>query len=258
MEDVLKILNDEIIKIGQDEYDFVQNSDNKWTVSKGDKVYYVTQQGEGSFSCSCPSFTYRKTCKHVDALKKHLVETGQLRIKRRFARSEIEELVQFLDKNVIQGITYEVAGSYRRGRKDSKDLDIVVLGFYKDLIQSRLAEFFPGGDQPRLGDRVAPAGGKSGQYILRWYVPLGDSEILIDFQFCAPEHYEATLLFYTGSGQFNMGMRARAKAMGYALNQYGLWDREDRTKLIASTERGIFKALGLPYIDPKDREYFNY
>lgn len=253
---VIYNLDDSLGKDISDEYEIHKDPDdsNRWHISRGpDKNYTLEKSGDSVFSCSCPSFKFRKTCKHVDLLKKELVASGELRIKRRFTRSEIDELVAQLDEKVLQGIIYEVAGSYRRGRKDSKDLDIVVLGFDKDLIQARLAEHFPGGDKPRPGDRVAPAGGQSGQYILRWYVPLGESEILMDFQFCAPEHYEATLLFYTGSGQFNMEMRARAKAMGYALNQYGLWDREDRTKLVASSERDIFKALNMPYQKPTQR-----
>jgi DNA polymerase/3'-5' exonuclease PolX len=62
----------------------------------------------------------------------------------------------------------------------------------------------------------------------------------------------AMVLFLTGSKEFNIMMRGKAKEMGLKLNQYGLWQGE---RLIAArTERQIFAELGINYVSPRDRE----
>lgn len=40
--------------------------------SKGTKTYTVKVRTDGMKSCTCPGFTYRRFCKHVEALKKEV------------------------------------------------------------------------------------------------------------------------------------------------------------------------------------------
>ena len=87
---------------------------------------------------------------------------------------------------------------------------------------------------------------------MRWYLPIGGSEILIDFQFCDAVEYEPMLLFFTGSKEFNMKMR-EPNLWAMPLNQYGLWERDNRDMLVARTEQDIFKALNMPYQKPTQR-----
>lgn len=61
----------------------------------------------------------------------------------------------------------------------------------------------------------------------------------------------APLLFATGPGSSNIGMRAKAKKLGFTLNQYGLWKDGER---VASTERDIRTKLDLAYKKPTMRE----
>lgn len=67
-----------------------------------------------------------------------------------------------------------------------------------------------------------------------------------------PEEYGAAVLMATGSGEFNVMMRGKAKKLGLRLNQYGLW-LGDRRVCDCSTEDMIFAALGMTYVRPEDR-----
>ena len=62
----------------------------------------------------------------------------------------------------------------------------------------------------------------------------------------------AALLHSTGSAMFNAELRMFAKQRGFILNQYGLTNKLSN-KVVSRTEEAIFKALGLDFIPPEDR-----
>ena len=41
--------------------------------SRGDKVYEVTIDSSGEFSCTCPGYGFRRRCRHIDEVKKSLI-----------------------------------------------------------------------------------------------------------------------------------------------------------------------------------------
>jgi DNA polymerase/3'-5' exonuclease PolX len=57
-------------------------------------------------------------------------------------------------------------------------------------------------------------------------------------------------LYFTGSYEFNIAMRAHAQKLGWSLNQKELigWDHA------ATCEKDIFDALSLQYVEPHDRK----
>lgn len=87
----------------------------------------------------------------------------------------------------------------------------------------------------------------------------------IDFLTVPWQSRGAALLYYTGDDIFNRAMRLKANALGYSLNQRGLFgnvirDPHDRRikmnagKLVASeTEEEIFDILGVPWQEPLER-----
>lgn len=75
--------------------------------------------------------------------------------------------------------------------------------------------------------------------------------IKVDVFLAASDHFGAMMLFATGSGGHNIGLRRIAMKKGLKLNQYGLWKGSRR---IANTETGIYKSLGRPrYKPPEER-----
>ena len=79
----------------------------------------------------------------------------------------------------------------------------------------------------------------------------------IDIRFVPLISYPSSLLYFTGSGEFNKSMRTYAIKNGYTLNEYGLYklkpDKTKGLKLKADTEKDIFKLLKLDYVEPKNR-----
>ena len=59
------------------------------------------------------------------------------------------------------------------------------------------------------------------------------------------------LLYSTGSKQFNINLRTKAKKLGYKLNQEGLF--KNNKKINVRGEKGIFKKLKVPYLPPEKR-----
>ena len=61
----------------------------------------------------------------------------------------------------------------------------------------------------------------------------------------------ALQIHITGSLLLLRLLRARAKKLGHKLNQYGLWEYQN--KIAGSNEEYIFKMLGVEYIPPEHR-----
>lgn len=133
-------------------------------------------------------------------------------------------------------------GSYRRKADTSNDLDIAVLledgdGFHELALQIAA----------NLGATIQ----RGGNSLVVMHTPAGHQ---IDLYRTEPWHEGAMVLFLTGSAQFNIKMRAKAKRMGYRLNQYGLWSADDsRAVCSAVTEDSIFAALNLTFVQPENR-----
>lgn len=132
-----------------------------------------------------------------------------------------------------------LTGSYRRGKPFIRDIDLMVaepLSKYKKYIAFLLKKFkaqiYSNGD-----DRTS-------------CVILFENFVLKVDVFRA-QHKYAMLLYSTGSKEFNIRMRRRAKKMGMLLNQDGLWYRGKRIPI--KSEKEFFSKLGWDYIEPKHR-----
>jgi DNA polymerase (family 10) len=78
-------------------------------------------------------------------------------------------------------------------------------------------------------------------------------DLQVDLRVIEPKSWGAALHYFTGSKAHNIRMRERAIKMGLKLNEYGLFDSND--KWVAGTEEAdVFETLGLPYIPPVLRE----
>lgn len=168
-------------------------------------------------------------------------------------KSRVDGLA-FVDKMIVTlgklGIAKQdiyPGGSIRREKPTVGDIDLVVndprvgKSFYQKFIDELKA----------AGHLVEPrAVGESHCSVLV-------DGFLVELKKTTPENLGAALLFVTGSGDFNMGMRAYAKAKGFALSQYGLKNRDSGELVAGKTEEDIFKALGVPYVAPKDRVEFS-
>jgi DNA polymerase (family X) len=131
----------------------------------------------------------------------------------------------------------EVVGSIRRGVEYPNDIDIVLIPNFKETIRINMDTL---GVKQNSGDKKEA-----------WLV----GGVKVELYYATEDTWGAFVLMYTGSKMFNISMRAKAKKIGYTLNQYGLFEPTDSgTTIIAQrTEEDIFKALNMEYTKPENR-----
>ena len=76
-------------------------------------------------------------------------------------------------------------------------------------------------------------------------------DVNVDLYSATEQTWGALLLIRTGSAEHNIELSKRALSMGMKLTHNGL---TKDGKVIASSEKEIFEALGLSYIGPEERE----
>ncbi|MSR17882.1 MAG: DNA polymerase/3'-5' exonuclease PolX [Phycisphaerales bacterium] len=142
----------------------------------------------------------------------------------------------------------EYAGSLRRGRETIGDVDLLACTNSPTAIADSFCTM-PG------VERVLARGDN------RCSVRLNNG-LQIDLRTLPDSCFGAALLYFTGSKEHNIKLRERALAMGMRLNEYGLFKDDgerapqDRGEIpvAALTEVDIYRALGLPFIQPELRE----
>jgi len=132
----------------------------------------------------------------------------------------------------------EIAGSLRRKRETVKDIDIVA----STDDPSHVMDLFI--SLPIVEEVVARGDTKSSI--------LTRSGINADLRCVKDEEFAHALLHFTGSKEHNVAMRARAKKMGFKINEYALIRGEK--SIHCKNEEEIFEKLLLPFIPPELRE----
>lgn len=161
-------------------------------------------------------------------------------------RSKAESIAAFLSGPLANVKAREWCGSFRRGRAELGDLDLVCVDGSGFAEFTRKMEAFEADGILKFWRR-GPAvfsfnfsgGAFAGEQVDVWRTD--------------PVDFEACVLYATGSKAFNIRQRKLAAAKGYILNERGLWTRADR-RLVASAERAIFEAIGMAYVEPEARE----
>ena len=129
-------------------------------------------------------------------------------------------------------------GSVRRGQETSGDLDILASGADTSLTTAFVQ--YPG------VERVLGHGGGKASVLMR-------GGFQADLRIVTTEQRGAAMQYFTGSKAHNIVLRDRALARGWKLNEYGLFDTDDRP-IAGATEEDIYTALGMAYIAPELRE----
>ncbi len=155
--------------------------------------------------------------------------------------STAEEIAEPLIAYVrnIEGVKKaEVAGSYRRRKETVGDLDMVATGDDG----SKIIDAFVGYEEV---EEIVSQGETRSTVMLR-------RGMQVDLRVVKPESYGAAMIYFTGSKPHNLALRRMAIDRGWKNNEYGLYD--DGKLIASSTEKDMYRALGLPYIEPELRE----
>jgi DNA polymerase/3'-5' exonuclease PolX len=146
-----------------------------------------------------------------------------------------------------------VCGSYRREKKTCGDVDFIVthpkfktkkeLDKYLEYFQAFLLRLKHEGFLIEFltGAKVHT----KFMGIFKWNKFIGR----IDIRFIPYESYYYALLYFTGSKDFNTNMRLIAISRELKLNEYGLYDKHNKSYKVES-EKEIFDILDMEYIQP--------
>lgn len=172
----------------------------------------------------------------------------------RIPRSELKEHEKLLLGNLDNDMKGIVVGSYRRGAETSGDIDVLITmnegidqkaafaSYIKRIVDTGyMVEILSQGDQKCLSVVKLP----------------GLRARRLDLLVVPNEQFPYALLYFTGSGDFNIAFRKHALSLGYTLNEH---EMKPTGKVLAAGhvpqfrfEAEIFAFLGLKYKEPNQR-----
>ncbi len=149
------------------------------------------------------------------------------------AREMVEKL-----KNLKEVKEISLAGSVRRRKETIGDVDILVMSEKP----TKVMDFFV--KLPGVKKIWAKGSTKSSIRMQEGFD--------IDLRVLPKESYGSALQYFTGSKEHNIATRKLAMDKGLKLSEYGVFKGKKRTA--GKTEEDVYKAIGLPYIEPELRE----
>jgi len=155
------------------------------------------------------------------------------------ALQESENLENYLNKN-SKIIRLEMAGSLRRKLETIKDIDFVCSCLEND--RKEIMDYFAA--YPEKLSVISQGDTKSAITL--------ESGINCDFRLVNDDEFAFLLHHSTGSKEHNTQMRGYAKSFNLKMNEYGIFNGENR--IDCADENEIFEKLKLEYIPPELRE----
>ncbi|MDU9417415.1 DNA polymerase/3'-5' exonuclease PolX [Staphylococcus lloydii] len=151
------------------------------------------------------------------------------------------EINEFLD--TIDDIDkYEVAGSFRRYKEASKDLDYIISTTNPQSVQEALIKI------PNKQKEVAVGSTK-----VSLEVSFDDETIGVDFRLIEPAAFYHTLQHFTGSKDHNIRIRQMAKDKNEKISEYGI-EQADGNLIQYQSEEEIYQHFDVEWIAPAMRE----
>jgi DNA polymerase IV len=173
-------------------------------------------------------------------------------INSRIPRSEMDQHAALLMAAKPASLEGVIVGSYRRGRPDSGDIDM--------LIRTSGSTVDAGA---ALADYVAAL--KTAGYI-KEVLAQGEHKCMaicdlgegtgrrLDLLVTPPAEFPFAVFYFTGSDIFNVAVRSHALSRGFTLNEHGITQvSSGRAVSGVKTERDIFSLLKLQWREPTDR-----
>lgn len=159
------------------------------------------------------------------------------------------DLMRHLNKDIMTYLEqlaevehYSEAGSFRRYKEVSKDLDYIISTQHPLHVQQQLLNI------PNKVKEVAV-----GETKVSLELEYDDETIGVDFRLVEPEAFYHTLQHFTGSKNHNIRIRQLAKAQNEKVSEYGI-EQQDGTLLQFQSEAEIYQHFGRHWIAPAMRE----
>lgn len=176
----------------------------------------------------------------------------------RIPRAEIDEYNEIFQVSldaIDPDARMEIVGSYRRAALTSGDIDVIMTASSAETwihwINALLSA--------NIITHVLSRGDHKCLVIAK--IPSSEHYRRVDFLFTSAAEYPFSVLYFTGSKEFNEAMRAYAKTLKYTLNEHEickLLSNGKKGEVVRdyrfSSERDIFNFLHLQYVEPPLRD----
>jgi DNA polymerase/3'-5' exonuclease PolX len=156
----------------------------------------------------------------------------------------LKKMLTSIDKNA----ELTIAGSYRRQKETSGDIDLLIKAKDKAVYMSFINRLI---DDKYLIETLAHGPKK--------FMGMGtinqEKNRRIDIMYTKPEEYPFAILYFTGSADFNVTMRNNLLEKGYTINEYSVKHTDTKKKVDHKfiTEKDIFDYFEFEYLDPENR-----
>ena len=173
---------------------------------------------------------------------------------KKIPRKEIlifEKKLKKIIKSIDKDLKIEIMGSFRRKKKQSGDVDLLLYhpsvktkddikrNYIREIVEKLSEEF------KYIGTLSQGSKKFMGLFILSKLVRH------VDILFIPMESIYESINYFTGSKEHNISLREHARKLGYKVNEFGIYKKNQKIPL--KSEKHLFDILGLKYIKPKNR-----
>jgi DNA polymerase/3'-5' exonuclease PolX len=151
-----------------------------------------------------------------------------------------------------------ICGSYRRGRADSGDIDVLLHrddwttdSLVGESLQAVLRQLEKSG---YLVDHLTSVAKAKTKYMGFVRIPDHPWACRIDIRAVVRSQVVPAMAYFTGSKTENVRLRRIARKKGFKLNEYGLLDTDTNESVPLQTEADLYAALDEPFRAPDQRE----
>ena len=173
-------------------------------------------------------------------------------LKRKIPHDLITKYTNFIKKLVeTSEIKIHNAGSYRAGKKESGDIDLILTYNGKMSAEKAQTIFYNTLKDHGVISETLSTGKQKSMYIVKF----DKYYHKIDIVFIEESQLPWYQLYFGSSRDFSKKMRSIVAKMGYKLSEKGLFDRVSGKKIdfFPKDEKDIFDYLKLDYVKPEDR-----
>ena len=177
-------------------------------------------------------------------------------IEERIPREEIvnyeKKIKEIHTKIGMENTNFEIVGSYRRGKRESGDIDIIITGPTNDIYNKMLDAL--------INENIVIEILSRGKIKCLTIGKINNGKARrLDFMYSPPHEYAFATLYFTGSKIFNTIQRQIALNKGYTLNEHGIQRLSNKEKVGEklnkefADEEAIFNFLDMEYVEPHNR-----
>ena len=199
-----------------------------------------------------------KITKNIETGLKYFDDLNQ-----RIPREEIDvvkEIVQKELKKINPQLLFEICGSYRRKNETSGDIDILIshpkyidenkeYNFLNDILKNLRKLDLIVDDLTKNGIKKFMGICKVKPYNIARHIDI----LFVDYN-----SYYSSILYFTGSKNFNVYLRQKLLQKNMSLNEYCLKDLENNNIIYLTSEKEIFKIADIKYLEPHERNAEKY